>query len=83
VHFGTAVVPYVRLDFGPTEEAAVTQRRASTRLLGGHRLRSQLEIERAKSLAYKGLRLAQNARMKVVAKHKRMVRPKSRIWEET
>jgi hypothetical protein len=55
----------------------VTQRHAS------HRLRSRLEIGRAKSLVYKGLRLAQNARVKVVSKHRMMVRPKSCIWEET
>ena len=76
LHIGNAVALYVRRD-SDTEEHAVTQRHAS------HRLRSRLEIGRAKSLVYKGLRLAQNARVKVVAKHRMMVRPKSCIWEET
>jgi hypothetical protein len=82
LYIGNAVVSCVRLDSGP-QRFAVTQRRALSRFLGGHRLRSRLEIGWAKSLAYKGLRLTQNARVKVIAKHRMMVRPKSCIWEET
>ena len=72
LHIGNAVVSYVRRDSDP--------QRSVPWLSGMRRIGCGLEIGRAKSLAYKGLRLAQNARVKVVAKHRMMVRPKSCIW---
>ena len=75
LHIGNAVVLYVRRDSDP--------QRSVPWLSGMRRIGCGLEIGRAKSLAYKGLRLAQNARVKVVAKHRMMVRQKSCIWEET